>query len=56
VNRSRFVSTDVRSCDADAAEPDSAVRREWSPVELVPRSAENLRASQATNYVNYVLE
>ena len=55
VNRSRFVSTDVR--DAVMLMLPSLIRlfgASESPVELVPRTAaESEQASQATNYVNY---
>ena len=56
VNRSKFVSTDVR--DAVMLMLPSLIRlfgASESPVELVPRTAaESQQASQATNYVNYV--
>ena len=56
VNRSKFVSTDVR--DAVMMMLPSLIRlfgASESPVELVPRTAaESDMASQATNYVNYV--
>ena len=55
VNRSKFVSTDVR--DAVMLMLPSLIRlfgASESPVELVPRTAaESDMASQATNYVNY---
>ena len=55
VNRSKFVSTDVR--DAVMMMLPSLIRlfgASESPVELVPRNAaESDQASQATNYVNY---
>lgn len=55
VNRSKFVSTDVR--DAVMMMLPSLIRlfgASESPVELVPRTAaESEMASQATNYVNY---
>src|SRR4029077_7658650 len=55
VNRSKFVSTDVR--DAVMLMLPSLIRlfgASESPVELVPRTAaESEQASQATNYVNY---
>ena len=56
VNRSKFVSTDVR--DAVMMMLPSLIRlfgASESPVELVPRNAaESDQASQATSYVNYV--
>src|SRR4029077_10045593 len=56
VNRSKFVSTDVR--DAVMLMLPSLIRlfgASESPVELVPRTAaESDMASQATNYCNYV--
>ena len=56
VNRSKFVSTDVR--DAVMMMLPSLIRlfgASESPIELVPRNAaESDQASQATSYVNYV--
>ena len=56
VNRSKFVSTDVR--DAVMLMLPSLIRlfgASESPIELVPRTAaESEQASQATNYVNYI--